>query len=130
MTNYTAYTNIDSALEAQKAITGSYYYDGFAKSEHDINVKLNKGNVDEYMVLDNGDIYFVYKLGAERILNKLNVGGMISSGNLGMVRFEDNKIIPMFDNVVDKGNRAKRQEWADLMRDLDVSWAFTELEVA
>ena len=120
------FNNVNAALELQKELTGSYYYEGFAKSEHDLNVRTTRGNVDEFMVMENGDIYFIFKILGERHLNKMVVGSSISGGNLGMVRIDNNEIIPMFDNVVDKGNRAKRQEWADLMNDLEVNWAFTE----
>ena len=80
MIKATKYATQSEALAAHKEITGSEFYDGFNYRETDSN--------EWYVCSATGAVYYIFQAEnnnfsqGERILNKLEIHSMISSGGL------------------------------------------------
>jgi hypothetical protein len=115
ITNFTAHANFQEALDANEAITGTYFYAGLADSErrsHEDIMENHVGGVVTYYTNPLGRIVMDYVLPSyvegERHLTELTRHTAVTAGSIIAFNFTDNGINLLRE--IDKGDLAERRK--------------------
>jgi hypothetical protein len=103
------YTDIDSAIAAAKA-NGNDIFGGYENNIPQAKRVNESLGVNEYLLADDGQVYFIASFDGQRVLNKLSLGASISDGSLCPAVFTDRTLSVRTDPCVHKSNKAGRRE--------------------